>query len=1053
MTRPEIIRADSIDLQDADAPSAKDHTRTEASESSSASLGAHQAETLREVAQETAAENSRSPRISWTNGNPDHQSYDADDLVASVTNKLAETSAAKTMQAQQHPSASQDSLAVAQNGGLSTDESDADGDTDESMDDDMMDKISSSPSIEDGRCTSLPPLWPRRVDSLPPDQEPGVPCSPATLDEPRSSSPYLEIATYMPIHVSRNQSKTFTGPSPTEPFPTAPSPDLKPTDAQYDCAELGPYSHDEYDDHAYDFEHEIFFDELDDAHHPEAHGDMLALDAMGAHSPPLLVRPLDIRKAVKSVRCAACKESNNVSAFNRATCETSDDAPAMIPYEATEDDDDDDFPFPSDPRYIDAGWNPESLHDTEDIDFDFVYALHTFVATVEGQANATKGDTMVLLDDSNSYWWLVRVAKDNSIGYLPAEHIETPTERLARLNKHRNIDLSATMLGDQAGKESKSTFRSALRGKKKKTVVFAEPTYVDYSDFADFSSDEEDAEELLNTQQDGARQEQKAKATEQAQKAASDESIDETAKVEPLKPRAPKEVKLAEPVIKEVIDEDETRRSSEQFFEAKPEGPSRSRNGTVRNTDSFFKDETVETKKITLTPNLLRDDTAPRSSNDSKELKQRASLDKMEKLERELQPDKKDDKKKKEKKPSAIRSFFSRKDKKKASNDDDDDSLGKRSMDTVNEDHDDESVQDSPQRGGPQRHPSKLQKPQPRGEPSPTRKPGSAPQKSSTRELAEYIASEGRTNDVSNVPPASASMRIVQEQDAAETSLASSMSSASRDRSPELARSASQQKEERSGLAKIKLSRSGSNDKGNKVEKPQKVTKAKARVELDDFDSPDEESVSSPVEASQQHQLQQQQAQEAKTEDKQLRPTLPGAFPDSYLSTQTTSSAQSDKTITPGDVSTAAKPSDRLSESPVEVSPVGASNPPALMVDTSSGHSSDSPSPELIEADETTRRHAAQDSMTTSSSSAGGSQTSNSWNDAKLRAFFDSSSDIRDMLVVVYDKSDVVPAGPEHPVVGPLFREQNAKLAEITTQLDNMLGDWLARKQRMRGTV
>lgn len=28
-----------------------------------------------------------------------------------------------------------------------------------------------------------------------------------------------------------------------------------------------------------------------------------------------------------------------------------------------------------------------------------------------------------------------------TVGYLPAEHIETPTERLARLNKHRNIDV------------------------------------------------------------------------------------------------------------------------------------------------------------------------------------------------------------------------------------------------------------------------------------------------------------------------------------------------------------------------------------------------------------------------------------------------------------------------------------------------------------------------------------------------------------------------------------------------------------------------------------
>jgi len=49
---------------------------------------------------------------------------------------------------------------------------------------------------------------------------------------------------------------------------------------------------------------------------------------------------------------------------------------------------------------------------------------------------------MILLDDSNSYWWLVRIVKDSSIGYLPAEHIETPTERLARLNKHRNVDVS-----------------------------------------------------------------------------------------------------------------------------------------------------------------------------------------------------------------------------------------------------------------------------------------------------------------------------------------------------------------------------------------------------------------------------------------------------------------------------------------------------------------------------------------------------------------------------------------------------------------------------------
>ena len=84
--------------------------------------------------------------------------------------------------------------------------------------------------------------------------------------------------------------------------------------------------------------------------------------------------------------------------------------------ELEDDDASNDVSFSDDPRFVDSGWGGECLRETEDIDFEFVYALHTFVATVEGQANATKGDTMVLLDDSNSYWWLVRVVKDSSIG-------------------------------------------------------------------------------------------------------------------------------------------------------------------------------------------------------------------------------------------------------------------------------------------------------------------------------------------------------------------------------------------------------------------------------------------------------------------------------------------------------------------------------------------------------------------------------------------------------------------------------------------------------------
>lgn len=100
---------------------------------------------------------------------------------------------------------------------------------------------------------------------------------------------------------------------------------------------------------------------------------------------------------------------------------TDDDSPdydplLTVPYEESFEDDDSTLSLPDDPKFTDSGWAIECLQELEDIDFEFVYALHTFVATVEGQANATKGDTMVLLDDSNSYWWLVRVVKDSSIG-------------------------------------------------------------------------------------------------------------------------------------------------------------------------------------------------------------------------------------------------------------------------------------------------------------------------------------------------------------------------------------------------------------------------------------------------------------------------------------------------------------------------------------------------------------------------------------------------------------------------------------------------------------
>lgn len=144
---------------------------------------------MREVAAETKEER----RISWANGDiGDLQQY-AEEM------ERADMDGDDDTKAQQR-----DALAISLNGGsgASDDGDDMDTDGDGDLDDDMMDKISSSPSIEDGGCPpEMPPCWPTRVDSLrsrvshPPHVLPGSP----VFSEVRSSSPYLESPEYLPL--------------------------------------------------------------------------------------------------------------------------------------------------------------------------------------------------------------------------------------------------------------------------------------------------------------------------------------------------------------------------------------------------------------------------------------------------------------------------------------------------------------------------------------------------------------------------------------------------------------------------------------------------------------------------------------------------------------------------------------------------------------------------------------------------------------------------------------------------------------------------------------
>ena len=214
-------------------------------------------------------------------------------------------------------------------------------------------------------------------------------------------------------------------------------------------------------------------------------------------------------------------------------------------------------------------------------------------------------------------------------------------------------------------------------------------------------------------------------------------------------------------------------------------------------------------------------------------------------------------------------------------------------------------------------------------------------------------------------------------------------------------------------------------------QKPEKVKKAKHRMHMDDFDSSSDgeeaETVSErpSYEESDSHRSIAQEAQHESHEPQ--APTISHVEPPRETARE------------------------RLSESPVEVFPpqehYRSPQPPQLMVDTSSQEDrSTSPvsplsSPELIEAPNENIAREETPASTAQSSTP-------TWSDASLRAYLEDDSDIRDLLVVVHDQSQIKPVGRDHPVVKNLFKEENRKLGEISNRLDGLLGDYLARKKQ-----
>ena len=476
MTRPNIVRADTLDLQDEDHPTAAEHQKPNLQ----GGLAPHQRAEVHHVLEERVSE--------------EHALEDAWNIADNLTDEPDAIDQAQHQQ-QQNGGQQEQPNGAQQTGG--------EGGEDEDADDDMMDRISSSPSIEDGGYTmhSSPPstlprrrtIWPVRSSSLTPSPRNTPTPTRETFNQssssPTDSSPFLQTPQHFPLQArraereaSRLASHIELSSSPFDQSPRhLPTITVEQVEDKFSLSSKHHHSRGRYMD-SRELEPLLETEESDIdsqllAPLMETEDDDMDLDATKHSSPPQRVRG---STELQDHRRGSDQTSQNSAIIHdidpdtrpiESPFRTHNFARSMIalpePYleqspslnsiasvdlkdvllpvddplldtppsptddadsweslssdsdsldESTNDDDTDALFADLEPRFIDSGWGGECLRETEDIDFEFVYALHTFVATVEGQANATKGDTMVLLDDSNSYWWLVRVVKDASIG-------------------------------------------------------------------------------------------------------------------------------------------------------------------------------------------------------------------------------------------------------------------------------------------------------------------------------------------------------------------------------------------------------------------------------------------------------------------------------------------------------------------------------------------------------------------------------------------------------------------------------------------------------------
>lgn len=455
----------------------------------------------------------------------------------------------------------------------------------------------------------------------------------------------------------------------------------------------------------------------------------------------------------------------------------------------------------------------------------------------------------------------------------------------------------------------------------------------------------------------------------------------------------------------------------------------------MRNTDSFFKDNSAEPKKMSLTPSLLREsesgDNSPRSSESKDKSPIAETFDQMDKA-AGLSPtsDKyKDDKRRRDKKPGMLSGLFKRKEKKIK--------VDEAAGGTVRTQQEGDNILTSPTNISPADS----------GNNSPRDRSPHAPKRQvSNGKLVKSPPQSGLNSTVSSTTPSGLSSGISSPPNGAtmgptlspQTS-ASTLPQQAATKSPQ---GFSQPSQSFSGRQPLRIQTQAQPEPEAKKEggilsplnglmsqsnepKKEKLKKAKQRMELDMDSSPERDPETAIKTRNAVH-----------TPPPRIAPSPPQQQP------------FGGEMVSPVDTSTlhdryppVLEPSKTAVHSE---SPVSPTTPPES---TSTAQTAEPFSEAEPKTSSTAPSSTAPDPNLSSREVSEEPTVEHVWDDNALRNYLDSStSDVKDLLWRVHDNTGATPVPHDHPIMIDLgYDQQQKQLNDISTRLDGLLNSFLER--------